>query len=95
MKKLRVTYNYHSMLHDTYTHMEISLAARDFEAEDVLQEFDACSHHLPIRQNDSNFPMLKLLALICTAQVFLAGDVVEKTERENIRCITDVEETGE
>ena len=24
-------------------------------------------------------------------QIFLAGDIVEKSERENIRCITDVE----
>ena len=91
MKKLRVTYNYHSILRDRYARIEITLAAGDWESEDVLQEFDACSHHLPIQQNDSNFPMLKLLALICTAQVFLAGDVVEKSERENIRCITDVE----
>ena len=90
MKKLRVTYNYHSMLHDTYRHMEISLAAGEFEAEDVLQEFDACSHHFPL-QKDSNFPMLKLLSLICTGQIFLAGDIIEKQERENIRCITDVE----
>ena len=91
MKKLRVTYNYHSMLHDRYSRRQITLAAGDWETEDVLQEFDACSHHLPIRQNDSNFPMLKLLALICTGQIFLAGDIVEKSERENIRCITDVE----
>ena len=91
MKKLRVTYNYHSMLHDRYARMEITLAAGDWESEDVLQEFNACSHHLPARNDDSNFPMLKLIALICTAQVFLAGDVIEKQERENIRCITDVE----
>lgn len=91
MKKLRITYNYHSVLHDTYREMEITLAAGDWESEDVLQEFDACSHHLPARQDDSNFPMLKLIAMICTAQVFLTGDVTEKSERENIRCITDVE----
>lgn len=91
MKKLRVTYNYHSMLHDRYARMEITLASGDFETEDALQEFDACSHHLPILQNDSNFPMLKLLAVICTGLIFLAGDVTEKQERENIRCITDVE----
>ena len=91
MKKLRVTYNYHSMLHDRYTRMEITLASGDFETEDALQEFDACSHHLPNRQNDSNFPMLKLIAMICTGQIFLAGDIAEKSERENIRCITDVE----
>ena len=90
MKKLRVTYNYHSLLHDTYRHMEISLAAGEWETEDVLQEFDACSHHLPIRKNDSNFPLLKLIAMICTGQIFLAGDVAEKNERENIYCITDV-----
>lgn len=91
MKKLRVTYNYHSMLHDRYARMEITLAAGDWESEDVLQEFNACSHHLPARNDDSNFPMLKLLSLICTAQVFLAGDVIEKQERDNIYCITDVE----
>lgn len=91
MKRIRVTYNYHSMLHDEYKRMEITLAAGDFESEDVLQEFNACSHHLPARNDDSNFPMLKLLSVICTAQVFLAGDVTEKQERENIRCITDVE----
>lgn len=91
MKKLRVTYNYHSMLHDKYAWMEITLVAGELESEDVLQEFDACSHHLPIRQNDSNFPMLKLISLICTAQTFLAGDVVAKQDRENIHCITDVE----
>ncbi len=91
MKKLRVTYNYHSMLHDKYARLEITLAAGTLEAEDVLQEFNACSHHLPARNDDSNFPMLKLVALICTAQVFLAGDVTEKQERENIYCITDVE----
>ena len=91
MKKLRVTYNYHSVLHDRYTRMEITLAAGDWESEDVFQEFNACSHNLPARNDDSNFPMLKLLALICTGQIFLAGDVIEKQERENIYCITDVE----
>lgn len=91
MKQIRVTYNYHSMLHDDFRKHEISMKVGDWEAEDCLQEFDACSHHLPIRQNVSNFPMLKLLALICTAQIFLIGDVIEKQERENIFCITDVE----
>lgn len=91
MKQIRVTYNYHSVIHDTYREMEITLAAGDWESEDVLQEFNACSHNLPARNDASNFPMLKLIAMICTAQVFLAGDVTEKQERENIRCITDVE----
>lgn len=90
MKKLRVTYNYHSMLHDRYARMEISLAAGESEAEDVFQEFNACSHHFPLIK-ESNFPMLKLLAMICTGQIFLAGDIIEKQERENIYCITDVE----
>lgn len=90
MKKLRVTYNYHSALHDKYMHREITLPAADFEAEDCLQEFDACSHHFPL-QKQSNFPMLKLLSMICTGQIFLAGDIIEKQERENIYCITDVE----
>lgn len=90
MKKLRVTYNYHSMLHDKYMRHEITLPASDFEAEDCLQEFDACSHHFPL-QKESNFPLLKLLSVICTGQIFLVGDVIEKQERENIFCITDVE----
>lgn len=90
MKKLRVTYNYHSMLHDKYMHREITLPAADFEAEDCLQEFDACSHHFPL-QKESNFPLLKLLSVICTGLIFLDGDMAEKEERENIFCITDVE----
>ena len=90
MKKLRVTYNYYSTLHDKYIHREITLPAADFEVEDCLQEFDACSHHFPL-QKQSNFPMLKLLSMICTGQIFLAGDIIEKQERENIYCITDVE----
>lgn len=90
MKKLRVTYNYHSVLHDKYMHQEITLPAADFEAEDCLQEFDACSHHFPL-QKENNFPMLKLLSMICTGQIFLAGDIIEKQERVNIFCITDVE----
>lgn len=90
MKRIRVTYNYHSVLHDKYMHREITLPAADFEAEDCLQEFDACTHHFPL-QKETNFPMLKLLSMICTCQIFLAGDIVEKQDRENIYCITDVE----
>lgn len=90
MKKVRVTYNYHSKLHMCYMRKEITLPAADFEAEDCLQEFDACSHHFPLPK-ENNFPMLKLLSMICTGQIFLAGDIVEKQERDNIYCITDVE----
>lgn len=89
MKKLRVTYNYHSALHDTYRHMEITLAAGEFEAEDVFQEFEARSDKAI--QDEHNFPMLKLISMICTGQIFLAGDIIEKHERENIYCIADVE----
>lgn len=91
MKNLRVTYNYHSMLQlNKFTQTEISLTAGDSEAEDCFQEFNAYSHSIICRK-ESNFPMLKLLALICTAQIFLAGDVIAANERENICGIVDVE----
>lgn len=89
MKKLRVTYNYHSKLHHEYRRRKMTFQAADFEAEDCLQEFDAFSHHFP-PQKESNFPMLALLSAICTGMIFLSGDVVDKQERENIYCITDV-----
>ena len=90
MKKLRVTYNYHSKLHHKYMRRKMTLPAADFTAEDCLQEFDAFSHHFP-PQKESNFPMLALLSMICTGMIFLSGDVTEKQERENIYCITNLE----
>ena len=90
MKILRVTYNYHSKLHDKFRRGAITLLAGDFEAEDCLQEFDAFSHYFP-PQKESNFPMLELLSMICTGQIILAGDVVEEEDHYNIYCIRDVE----
>lgn len=89
MKKLRVTYIYHSKLHDECRRLEMPLLAADFEAEDCLQEFDARSNHFQLYK-ESDFILLTLLSVLCTGQIFLAGDVVDEQDRENIYCITDV-----
>lgn len=89
MKKLRVTYNYHSALTGKYKHCEVTLMAADFEAEDCFQEFNARSQ-FPFK-NDDNYIVLRLVAMICTAQIYLAGNVIETSDQNNIWCISDVE----
>lgn len=89
MKKLRVTYNYHSKRHDKYMRRKMTFLVADFEVEDCLQEFDAFSHHFPLNK-ESDYILLNLLSVLCTGQIFLAGDVVDEQDRENIYCITDV-----
>ena len=88
MKKLRVTYNYYSKLHHEYRRRKMTFLAADFEAEDCLQEFDAFSHHFPHKESD--IISLHHLSMLCTGHIFLAGDVVDEQDRENIYCITDV-----
>ena len=88
MKKLIVTYNYYSKLHHEYRRRKMTFLAADFAAEDCLQEFDAFSHHFPHKESD--IISLHYLSMLCIGHIFLAGDVVDEQDRENIYCITNV-----
>ena len=90
MKKIRVTYNYHSRLHDKNMRFETEFVAGDFEAEDCLQEFDLRSNHFQLYK-ESEFILLTLLSWLCTGLIFLAGDVPDTQDHNNIHCLTDVE----
>ena len=89
MKQIRVTYNYHNLLNGRFVRQELNLPAGDDEVEDIWQEFNHMSH--TTHANDDNYVMLHLIAVMCTASAFLAGQVIRKDERDNIHCITDLE----
>ena len=89
MKRIRVTYNYHNVLNGAFVRQEITFPVGDNELEDVWIEFDHMSH--TTHANDERYVMLNLLATMCTGCAFLRGDVVQKAERDNIHCITDLE----
>ena len=89
MKKIRITYNYHSGLYGRFKHLEVAFPIADEELEDVLQEFDLMSHDT--HKWDDKFLLLHLIAVVCTCTAYLQGDNVSHAERENIHCITDIE----